>query len=52
VLANLKPELKHMFLVHGEPDKQKIFRAYLQEKGFGKISIPELGETVDLSKLI
>ncbi len=51
VLKNLKTELKHMFLVHGEPEKQKIYRSFLQDRGFGKISIPELGESVDLDSL-
>ncbi|MFZ4542793.1 MAG: MBL fold metallo-hydrolase [Saprospiraceae bacterium] len=51
VLENQKASVKHMFLIHGEPEKQKLYRNYLQERGFGMISIPELGDIADLNLL-
>lgn len=41
---------KHIFLVHGEPESQDIFKEkILSETGIG-VTIPEFGETYDLSK--
>jgi metallo-beta-lactamase family protein len=34
VLENEIPTLKKMFLVHGDPDKQALYKEYLQEHGF------------------
>ena len=38
-------ELKTIFLVHGEIDRQVKFRKYLGERGFKNIEIPALGDT-------
>ncbi len=35
--------LKNLFLVHGTLDRQEAFRRLLGEKGFGSVTIPELG---------
>ena len=41
---------KHIFLVHGEPESQEILKTkILGETGIG-VTIPEFGETYDLSK--
>lgn len=41
---------KHIFLVHGEPESQEILKTkILEETGIG-VTIPEFGETYDLSK--
>jgi metallo-beta-lactamase family protein len=39
---------KTVFLVHGEYDKQLIFKSKLEQVGFQKVLIPELGESVYL----
>ena len=41
-------ELKKIFLVHGELDRQEKFRAYLGERGFNDIMIPDAGKMVKL----
>lgn len=41
-------QLKKMFLVHGEYRVQAEFKDYLQERGFGNIEIPDLGDHYDL----
>jgi len=38
-----KKQLKHIFLVHGEYEPQQKYKAYLEEKGFKNIEIPEVG---------
>ena len=48
VLANQRGTASHMFLVHGEIDRQEKFREYLESDGFKGIHIPELGEEVQL----
>ena len=40
--------VKNIFLVHGERKVQEGFRETLMHKGFKKITIPELHETVEL----
>lgn len=47
-IENQKPHLKHLFLVHGEPDTQAIFIKFLAEKGFNNVSNPEKGKTVTI----
>lgn len=43
---------KHIFLVHGEPESQEILKTkILEETGIG-VTIPEFGETYDLSKKV
>jgi len=37
-----------MFLVHGELDRQEVYKDYLESDGFKGIHIPELGEEVVL----
>lgn len=41
-------KLKKLFLVHGEYETQLGFRAYLEERGFENITIPEQGMEVEL----
>jgi metallo-beta-lactamase family protein len=47
-IKNQRKVLKKMFLVHGEPEKQASFRAYLQDVGFENIDIPGLGDEVEI----
>jgi metallo-beta-lactamase family protein len=47
VLDNQK-NAAHMFLVHGELDRQEVYKDYLEADGFRGIHIPELGEEADL----
>jgi metallo-beta-lactamase family protein len=49
VLKNQIPTVRKTFLVHGEPDKQLLYRDFLQTNGFGEIEMPKLGEEVELS---
>ncbi len=41
-------ELKKIFLVHGELDRQEKFRDYLGERGFKDIEIPKIGDIVSV----
>jgi metallo-beta-lactamase family protein len=43
-IKNQTSSCKKVFLVHGEPDTQAIFKTYLLDRGFAKIEIPALGE--------
>lgn len=43
-----RPQLKHLFLVHGEYAAQQVFKATLEATGFNSVHIPELGETITL----
>lgn len=45
-IKNQEKTVKKIFLVHGEYDKQQAFAAYLNERGFKKVNIPKLTETV------
>ncbi|MCK9310746.1 MAG: MBL fold metallo-hydrolase [Bacteroidales bacterium] len=48
-LSGLEPdEVKKIFIVHGEPDAQVIFREHLYKKGFLNIEIPERHQTFNL----
>lgn len=48
-LACQNPALvKRVFLVHGEYDRQAVFRQKLQDAGFQNVSIPPLYESVEL----
>ena len=47
-IKNQKPHLKQLFLVHGEPNTQEVFKEYLNEKGFDNITIPEKGQTITI----
>ncbi len=48
-LANLdRDRLKKVFLVHGDLERQNIFRDALLEEGYGDVSIPKYGESVEL----
>lgn len=38
-------ELKKIFLVHGELDRQEKFRDYLGERGFKDVEIPEIAQS-------
>jgi metallo-beta-lactamase family protein len=41
-----RKKVKEIFLVHGEPDVQHIFRQHLIDRGFNaRITIPALGES-------
>jgi metallo-beta-lactamase family protein len=48
VLKNQIPTVQKTFLVHGDPEKQVLYKTFLQENGFGSIAIPTLGEEVTL----
>ena len=48
-IDNQKVSLKKLFLVHGDFDTQIIFKKYLNDNGFPRIEIPELGEVVELT---
>ena len=41
-------ELKKIFLVHGELDRQEKFKTYLGERGFADVMIPDAGKMVKL----
>jgi metallo-beta-lactamase family protein len=43
-MQHQRGQLKKLFLVHGTIERQEAFKEYLQERGFGQIEIPELGE--------
>jgi metallo-beta-lactamase family protein len=43
-----KTKLKKLFLVHGEPEKQELFREALRSKGFKNVEIPGLYQEVEL----
>lgn len=47
-IKNQKPHLKQLFLVHGEPNTQEVFKTYLNEKGFDNVTIPEKGQTITI----
>ncbi len=49
-IDNQKNSLKKLFLVHGDFDTQIIFKKYLNDNGFPRIEIPELGEVVELTE--
>lgn len=40
--------IKNLFLVHGEPDVQHDFKDKLLQKGFQKVTIPKIGDTIQL----
>lgn len=46
VLLNQKQSARHIFLVHGDPDRQAVFKEFLEGEGFSGIYLPKLGETV------
>ena len=48
VLLNQKQSASHIFLVHGELDRQEKYKEFLESEGFKGIHIPELGEEVEL----
>ncbi len=41
--------LRHIFLVHGDPDQAEELSAGLREEGFSRVSIPVRGERADLT---
>lgn len=43
--------VRKLFIVHGEPEVQAVFRNRLIKKGFRDVIIPELHETVGLGEL-
>ena len=40
---------KHIFLVHGEPESQDIFKQKVEDETNIPVTIPEFGETYDIS---
>lgn len=48
-LSNQK-KLKKIYLVHGEIGPQESFKTYLEDRGFGEVIIPELGDEFDVKK--
>jgi metallo-beta-lactamase family protein len=49
MIENQRAGLKKLFLVHGDFDTQIIFKKYLNENGFPRVEIPEMGEIVELT---
>ncbi len=49
VLENQIPTAKKIFLVHGDPDTQNVYKEHLQNAGFQDIVIPKLGDEIELS---
>lgn len=47
-IENQRNSLKKIFLVHGVKDRQENFKSYLHENGYEKVSIPKLGQEVDI----
>lgn len=43
-----KDKLKSIFLVHGEPKRQDIFKQRLEQVGFKKVVVPKLGQVFNL----
>lgn len=43
-----KGRLKQVFLVHGEPDRQRDFKEILEGEGFRNVDIPHLGQLYNL----
>lgn len=43
-----RKQLKKLFLVHGEADRQGVFKDKLEENGFRGVTIPSLGEEFTL----
>ncbi|MGB3466366.1 MAG: MBL fold metallo-hydrolase [Cyclobacteriaceae bacterium] len=43
-----RDKLRNIFLVHGEEDRQLVLKEALQDAGFGEVTLPKLGETVDI----
>jgi metallo-beta-lactamase family protein len=41
-------KVKKVFIVHGEPATQNIFKEKLMEAGFKNVEIPAKGETFEL----
>ncbi len=41
-------EVKKTFIVHGEYSSQKAFKKSLEDKGFGEVYIPMMGEEVEI----
>jgi metallo-beta-lactamase family protein len=48
-IENQKQSCKKVFLVHGDPETQGIFKEYLQARGFGDVEIPAVGSEYILS---
>jgi len=49
-IKNQTPNLKKLFLVHGEYDVQKDFRTFLHERGFHDIEIPAEGQIIEIQE--
>ena len=43
-----KEKLKQIFLVHGDPDRQEIFKEALLNKDYKEVFMPQLGDEFDL----
>ena len=50
-IANQK-DVKKLFLVHGELERQEKFKTFLMERGFKDIEIPAEGDSFSLNWLI
>jgi metallo-beta-lactamase family protein len=47
---NSPERLKHVFLIHGEPDQAASFKDALRSKGYKNVHFPNLGETFDVGR--
>ncbi len=43
-----RDRLRRLFLVHGAPERQGLFKAALDREGYRNIHVPEHGESVVL----
>lgn len=49
VLENQKETVQQIFLVHGDPDTQAIYKDVLKNNGFKDVFIPKLGDEVQIN---
>lgn len=50
-IGNQKGHLKQIFLVHGELERQTVFKSSLEDSGFAQVEIPVLGQKYDLGRV-
>jgi metallo-beta-lactamase family protein len=42
------PDVRHFFLVHGEPDQQRPLRGVMEAQGM-RVQVPRRGESIELT---